>query len=147
MLGGFTYHHTHRMGKNIPVQKRDSTINHDPEIISIINLIATPEKYNGKRVRLIGYLVLYFESSALYLHKDDANMGISKNALWVDVSRSAMDSLKKYNEHYVLMDGTFNSRAKGHMDIYSGSLENVNYLEIWPPVTRPIVKKLKPTTH
>jgi len=31
--------------------------------LSLINLIATPEKYNGKRIQVIGYLHLEFEST------------------------------------------------------------------------------------
>jgi hypothetical protein len=54
-----------------------------PESVSIIRLIATPEKYHGKFVRVEGYLHNQFENSAIYLSKDDADHLIGKNALWV----------------------------------------------------------------
>ena len=36
------------------------------ENISLIRLIATPEKYDGKRIQVIGYLHIEFEGTAIY---------------------------------------------------------------------------------
>jgi len=52
--------------------------------VSLIKLIATPEKYNGKRIQVIGYLHLEFEGNAIYLHKEDEEAGLSKNGFWVN---------------------------------------------------------------
>jgi hypothetical protein len=122
----------HKDKKNF-IKKTDKNVSDEPETISIINLIASPEKYDRKKVRVIGYLTLYFESSVLYLHKVDFDNMITKNGIWVDVSRAGLDSLKSYNKHYVIMDGTFDSQRKGHMDMNSGNIKNITRLDLWPP--------------
>lgn len=129
------------------VKKTDKTISDEPETVSIINLIASPEKYDGKKVRVMGYLTLYFESSVLYLHKVDFDNAITKNGVWVDVSRAGLDSLKSYNNNYVIIEGTFDSHMNGHMDMNSGNIKNITSLALWPPRNRIIEKKYKRTKH
>ena len=53
--------------------------------VSLIQLIAQPEKFEGTRVRLIGFLRIEFEGNAIYLHREDFDHGIAKNGLWVDL--------------------------------------------------------------
>ena len=55
--------------------------------VSMINLIATPEKYHGKIVRIIG--VAFIEqrrSSAIFLTADCYKNYVAKNSLWVDTN-------------------------------------------------------------
>jgi len=51
----------------------------------------------------------------------------------VSIERAKMDSLKQYSDHYVIIEGTFDSRMNGHMDMNSGSLKDITRLEIWEP--------------
>lgn len=51
--------------------------------VSLIQLIAQPEKFEGKRVRFIGFLRIEFEGNAIYLHREDFDHGITKNGLWL----------------------------------------------------------------
>ena len=37
--------------------------------VSLIRLIANPEKYHGKKIQVTGYINLEFEGDAIYLHK------------------------------------------------------------------------------
>lgn len=116
----------------------------DPATISLINLIANPDKYNGKQIRIMGYLHLEFEGNGLYLHKEDYDHAIIKNAIWVDVEpkHPEFTNLKQYSDHYVIMEGTFDSHMNGHMDVYSGSIKDITRLDIWPPsVLKPVKKK------
>lgn len=101
--------------------------------VSVINLIATPGNYNGRKVRLIGYLHIEFEGDNLYLHKDDYDNGISKNAVWVDITGLTKDSLKNYSDHYVILEGTFDSQMDGHMGMNSGSIKSITRLNLWEP--------------
>ena len=55
-----------------------------PQDVSIIQLIATPEKFDGKFVSLIGFLCIAFEGDSIYLHREDLEKGIPRNGLWVD---------------------------------------------------------------
>lgn len=102
------------------------------EAVSMVQLIATPEKFDGKVVFVSGFLRLEFEGNCLYLHKEDYQHAITKNAVWV--VRNAVINAKgdTLNMHYVLVAGTFNARSKGHRDLNSGSLTNITAASLWP---------------
>lgn len=104
----------------------------DPADVSLINLIATPERYNGKLVRIIGYLNLEFEGNALYLHKEDYDSSILKNGIWVDLPRKeAIEKTKEFSKHYVIIEGIFDMNDTGHMGLFSGSIIKITRLGLW----------------
>jgi hypothetical protein len=121
--------------------------------VSLITLIANPEVNEGKKVRVIGYLNLEFEGNALFLNKSDYDQSISKNALWIQMSRDSanMPDIKKCSKHYVLLEGTF-STMEGHMNMCSGSIENISRLEIYegspgpplPPLRNKVTVRFPP---
>ena len=102
--------------------------------VSLIRLIANPEKYGGKKLRVIGYLHLEFEGNGLFLHKEDYDVGISKNSIWVDVDikHPEASSFNKFSNHYVIMEGTFDSHDNGHMGRSSGSIKKITRLDLYP---------------
>ncbi len=86
---------------------------------SIISLIATPEKFDGKWVSVEGYLSTGFEDSTLYLTKDLALNGLKSNAIFVSYDRSQLlispntiSSLKQAHHNYVLIYGQFDRRFR-----------------------------------
>jgi hypothetical protein len=101
--------------------------------VSIINLIATPEKYHGKKIQIIGYLHLEFEGDAIYLHKEDYVNGICDNGLWVNISKSVTSKkhLKDYSDNYVIILGTFNKDSHGHMGLFNGTMDDIIRLDFW----------------
>lgn len=111
----------------------DSTRLNEYQEVSLISLIANPEKYNKRHVRVIGYLNIEFEGNGLYFHKEDYNRSIEKNGLWVEMSRDSIFSpqVKKCNRNYVLIEGTFDSENTGHRGMWSGSLKDIKRLEVW----------------
>jgi hypothetical protein len=50
----------------------------NPDIadVSMVQLLATPERFHGKRVRFTGFVHLAFEGNGIYLHKEDFDHGI-----------------------------------------------------------------------
>jgi len=98
---------------------------------SIIQLVANPERYHGKFVRVIGFVHLEFEGNAIYLHREDFENGLDKNSLWLSVADEIRKESAKYNDKYVLVEGTFNSQNRGHMGINSGAIENIRRLQVW----------------
>jgi hypothetical protein len=101
------------------------------ESVSLISLIANPEKFTGQKVRVIGYLHLEFEGNGLYLNKDDFKNGISKNALWIEIGPKHPENspFLKFIDHYVIMEGTFDDKNQGHMGMMSGSLKDITRLD------------------
>lgn len=93
---------------------------------SIIELIARPEVYDGKRVRLIGFANLEFEGNSLYLGREDYLQMISRNGLWLDVGDSVAKQFAKELPGYVIVEGEFSSSDRGHFGMWSGAIKNVS---------------------
>jgi len=111
----------------------------EPLGVSLIQLIANPEKYDGKFVRVIGYLRLEFEGNALYLHREDDEAALIKNAIWVDATPDMEKNREKFDRKYVLLEGRFDAKHHGHMDLFSGELRAISRADVWYP--RPAQKK------
>ena len=79
--------------------------------VSMIQLIANPEKYDGKYVRVMGFLRLEFEGNGLYLHREDYEESLYKNGVWVHVAEIVAN--RQFNMKYVLIEGTFDPKDRG----------------------------------
>src|SRR5262245_12174969 len=86
--------------------------------VSIIRLIAAPEAYANKVVRVIGYLNIEFECNAIYVHEQDFRHDISQNGLWVRAPGEMSKELAKLSGRYVLIEGVFDPTVKGHRDMW-----------------------------
>jgi hypothetical protein len=104
-----------------------------PKDASIVQLLATPERFDGKPVRVFGFLRLAFEGDALYLHREDDTQGLTRNALWVDRTEAMEREQAKLNAHYVLIEATFDAEDTGHMGLFGGALKKVTRIIPWPP--------------
>lgn len=100
--------------------------------VSMINLIANPTAFDGKKVRLIGYVRLEFEGDSIYLHRDDARQRNFKNGLWLDVEMP-QKRRTSINNRYALVEGVFSMEERGHMGMWSGAIKSVSRLEPWRP--------------
>jgi hypothetical protein len=96
--------------------------------VSIVQLLATPEKFDGKFVQVCGFLRIEFEDNAVYLHREDHEHWITSNALWVDIPHKTDPNL---SDHYVLIQGTFNASDHGHMDVFAGAIHKSTRLIPW----------------
>jgi hypothetical protein len=112
----------------------------NPIDTSLIQLIANPEKYNGKLVRVIGVTNIGFEVNAIYTSKEHHKYGVTKNSLWISPDTKALgvkeDQLTKYNGKYVLIEGIFNKDDTGHMGMNSGSIDKVSRFQLWERKTK-----------
>src|ERR1700730_655936 len=93
------------------------------ESVSMVQLIATPEKFDGKTIQVVGFLRLEFEGNALYLHREDYDQEIYRNAFWFNFP--ADQDAQKVNGHYVLLQGIFRANLHGHMDLFSGTITHI----------------------
>jgi hypothetical protein len=99
--------------------------------VSLINLIATPEKYDGKWVRVEGVCSFEFEGNALFLSREDRKYGFTKNAIWAAYETLGAEPydlafMAKFNGRHVLVEGRFDAHHGGHLGLFSGALTNVN---------------------
>jgi len=113
--------------------KVDTISNHvsSYEEVSLVCLLANSEKYDGKPVRIIGFLNLDWESDALYLHKEDYLASIYLNGLWVHVNQLKLKNAAECNRKYVAVEGIFDAKDHGHENLWAGALRDVTSLVLW----------------
>ena len=115
-----------------PMPREVARIGDLPVEVSLVRLIANPDLYHDKPVRVEGFLNVEFEGTALYLSRDDSNYLINRNGLWISFGRD-LDSWKtqglspeKFKRRFVLIEGVFDKGFLGHMGAFSGGIR-----EIW----------------
>lgn len=100
--------------------------------VSLIRLIANPEMFDKRLIRVEGYLNIEFEGNALYLHREDYDLGITENSIWVDIAKKDIVSpfFQNCNKKYVLIEGVFDAKNKGHKGVFNGSITQITRLEL-----------------
>jgi hypothetical protein len=101
---------------------------------SLIALIARPELYDGKRVRLAGFANVGFEDNGLYVSHDDFEQMIARNGVWIDVPESLAGPYRSKLPGYFVIEGTFVAGKRGHFGMWSGSIQKVS--RFFPVLTR-----------
>ena len=103
-----------------------------PFPVSLIRVIANPEKFDGHRIRVIGVLDYgggLDRSVCLYLSETDARNAVMPNCIYVDQS---VDRGDKRLGKYVILNATFHYES-GHGLEYL-SLKHISDLNLWPPL-------------
>jgi hypothetical protein len=92
--------------------------------ISIVTLLAEPVSKSPQRVQVAGFLVLEFEGQALYLHREDYQQQLMRNAIRIALTPEQEKQYKDLSGSYVLVEASFR-KARNSEDIFTGSLFNV----------------------
>ena len=100
--------------------------------VSLIRLIANPEKYDGQVVIVIGFLRLEYEGNAIYLHEDDFKNQILENSVRIGITKETKHEFEGKNMHYVLVTGTFKAAQSG-TSLLNGYITDVTRVVLWPP--------------
>jgi hypothetical protein len=58
----------------------------EPIRVSLVQLIATPSMFEGRRVIVQGFCRQGFEERSLYLHREDAEFLNLANAVWLETT-------------------------------------------------------------
>ena len=102
---------------------------------SLLELITRPEIYDGRRVRVIGFVNFEFEGNALYLSRTDWENGLTRSAVWIDPPPGFKSdwgpARAQPNRRYVIVEATFKAGRRGHVNLFSGALEEVTRLDSW----------------
>ncbi|MCO6455636.1 MAG: hypothetical protein J5I93_10110 [Pirellulaceae bacterium] len=98
---------------------------------SIVQLLAHRDRYHGKKIQIKGFLHVRFEDSAIYLSKDDGEHGITTNGFWVSFEKANVPfegavGPGEFDRKYVVIEGTFNARSRGHHSAWQGSIEKIS---------------------
>ena len=118
---------------------------HENEFItdSLISIIANPERYDGKKIQVNGFLHLEYEDYGLYLSKEDADFLRMENSLQVVFSESdvsfepldrrsftsnqkeiyefknpaQMQQIQHFNGRNVMLNGVYNAEYNSIRDV------------------------------
>lgn len=90
--------------------------------ISLVTLVAMPERYHGKPVVVSGFMYLQREHNALYIGKSDFQHGALKNAVYLQITNDLFEHVYRLNGCYVVVSGTFDGKNTGHLGLFSGEL-------------------------
>lgn len=111
-----------------------------PPVVSMLQLIANPEKYNGKPVSLIGFMHVGFESDIVYLNYEDYRHGILENGLWFERTTEITKN-ELLDMNYVMLSGTFVARPISYSRFSAGGVTNVTRASPWSELKHPIAEK------
>ncbi len=100
--------------------------------VSILAIIANPNFFAGKRVRVMGYVKRDFEGNAIYLHKEDVDHALSFNAVELDLEglRTRPATVSDRAQGYAIAEGIFMPSRHGRTP-FSGTLSSVTRLDAW----------------
>ena len=100
--------------------------------ISMVTLLATPEKYHGLNVRITGVGMIDAELNAICLSKEYYMYRVLKNCFGVSPDFNYLKNTgtkrMKIDGGYVLIEGVFNAKNKGPRGITSGTIEKITRL-------------------
>ena len=117
-------------GSTIAASPQPPPSGEEARAVSMIQLIANPDRYEGRLVRLIGVAHFAMEESALYLHREDAETLNSNNAVWLGASPGLTEEeYKALSGAFVVVEGRFTAKAHGHLGAFPGELESVRRLQ------------------
>ena len=101
-----------------------------PTGVSLVQLIASPEKYNGRRVMLIGVLALDNEGDAVYLSHEDYSHAMRYNRVRIERNKAVSTDCGQADGSYVVVAGEF--EAPGLTEDSTGRIKNISRCSLWP---------------
>ncbi len=103
--------------------------------VSLTNLVATPERYEGKLVYVVGYISIGLENMSLCPSKKPLSR---KDCIWLTIDSGPFETdedikrftekekrLKPFNGQVVSVRGVFDSHDTGHFGMWSGAIRNI----------------------
>jgi len=97
--------------------------------ISIKQLLDHSKDYDGKTVRVIGFVYVEFEGNVI-TEGPDPKYGRPIRNIWLDVNESIRADHAKYHQKYVLVEGKLNAHKFGHMNLSAATIENITRFEL-----------------
>jgi hypothetical protein len=95
-----------------------------PKDVTFLELMAHPEKYDGKRIRVSGYYRTGFETSGLF--EKEVNQS-SFAGFWLDDDSTfaRAEDVHRPNDCYLTIEGVFNANERRHLGGWRGSIQNI----------------------
>lgn len=102
----------------------------DAADVSLIQLISNPHKYNGKFVRVTGYLAFDDKGADLFFHQEDYESTLLRDAIWIGDIETIKNQREKFDKKYVFIEGIFDGKHRGPYGRFSGELRHVTRFDL-----------------
>jgi len=121
-------------GCETKVKPLETTTKSDTLIeVSMVALLANPDAYHGKHIRVVAAINLDFESNMLCLHSEDVLKGIDKNCIWTNFEENTLKKsqvdFSRLENNYVIAEGIFDGPDKTSRT--SGALTHISRLDVY----------------
>ena len=90
------------------------------EDTNFVQIINSPDKFDGKEIEISGIYHEQFEDVAIYLN----NNNDTEKAIWVDLESSH----RNLDGQRIRLKGTFAMRDKGHLRQYIGTIKKTKII-------------------
>ena len=96
--------------------------------VSMVQLLATPERFHGKKIRVVGWRVWALEESVVYLHSEDAEY--RTNRIWLNLdTKAAKQFATAPNYGHCVIEGEFDAREGNAYSFTPTSIKNITRIE------------------
>jgi hypothetical protein len=103
----------------------------NPVGVSLVGLIANPEKSDKQFVTVIGFLAVQSEGTLLFLGSEDARHDILPNAIWIEANPQTRVTLREFDGKYVLIVGRFEAPRANASHVYAGRIIDIGKAALW----------------
>lgn len=134
MLAGCVTAGSIRCDTELSVKQRNENGYQSLNFISIVSVIADPDKYDGKRISVVGVFVLHYDRAVLYITKDHLQADEFTSAIFADLPKCItlenMELMSEWNGKFVRIDGVFDSDRRT-TQVDAGTITNVESIELY----------------
>jgi hypothetical protein len=114
-----------------------------PIRVSLVQLIAAPDKFDAKVVAVWGFLVMDREGDLLYLGQPDADNGLLENSIWIRRTEEMGKQKELLNRKYVKVVGTYRQNFYEQLGDPRGGIPEVRAVTLWSDPSYPMSEKIK----
>jgi hypothetical protein len=118
-----------------------------PPAVSIVQLLSSPDKYDGKRVVAFGFLTIGQENNNLYFGKNDYDNDLLVNSIWIGLSNEMLKRTVELNMKYVRIVGVFHLGHEGRKSLSVGGIGEISDCAVLSDPDHPFSEKLKGLVH
>jgi hypothetical protein len=114
-----------------------------PLFVSMLQLLTSPDKFDGKVVSVIGFLTIDHEGDRLFAHQEDAVHVILGSALEIQGTKQMLADREKIDMKYVKVLGTFQASDRRRTPFFSGAIVSVQSCEFWSDPKTPMSQVIR----
>ena len=119
----------------------------DASYVSLIQVIANPEKFDGKRLVVLGFLDFEREADLLFASKDKYDNVILPDTLWIDPTEEMGTNKATLNLKYVRIDGIFHAGAQRRFRFAVGGMTDIRSCTPWSDPSHPGRERIDEILH